>query len=451
MLEARVSRALGGQSALAWVFGVGLVVILPIALIHGVPDASASAWAWAMVSAVCSLAGLALMFTGLQYGRVGLVTATISVQGAFAAIYAAIGGESLHPLSLVAMAVSAVGTFVLMSGDGGLQAPPRERRGILLGLAGACFTGLSLYAAARGGSGIGADWVLVCIRLSSVALVTVPLAAARRLRNPRGVVVPTIVAGIGEVVAFAAYIEASNRIGVAVPAVIASQFALIAAAVGLARARRAPRAQAVAGRGRDPGWRHRADDLPGLIAVQRPLTAVRRRRSAPHARATDARGMPSFPLDARRLPAATAIVAAVPAGPIALMTTGSGRLALFALGLVPAVVIVVGPRLWPGWSRLGGLVLIGPVMVTMIVPGLFALFLAFFELCASDQTRTYLRAPGAAAAICAFFLPYALGSAWAVARPGRALWAWPLVMLAAIALSIVVLALVEGGPHHCET
>ena len=37
---------------------------------------------------------------------------------------------------------------------------------------------------------------------------------------------------VGEVVAFGAYIEASNRIGVAVPAVIASQFALIAAAVG---------------------------------------------------------------------------------------------------------------------------------------------------------------------------------------------------------------------------
>jgi drug/metabolite transporter (DMT)-like permease len=232
VLEARVSRALGGQSALAWVFGVGLVVILPIALLRGVPDASVSAWAWAMVAAVCSLAGLALMFTGLQYGRVGLVTATISVQGAFAAIYAAIGGESLHPLSVVAMAVSAVGTFVLMSGDGGVAAPPRERRGILLALAAACFTGLSLFAASRGGSGIGADWVLVCIRLSSVALVSLPLALTGRLRRPRGVVMPMIVAGIGEVAAFAAYIESSDRIGVAVPAVIASQFALIAAAVG---------------------------------------------------------------------------------------------------------------------------------------------------------------------------------------------------------------------------
>ena len=174
-------------------------------------------------------------------------------------------------------------------------------------------------------------------------------------------------------------------------------------------------------------------------------------RSPGNADAAEGRGMPSFPLDTRRLLAAAAVIAAVPAGPIALMTTGSGRLALFALALVPAVVIVAAPRLWPGWSRLGGLLLIGPVMVTMIVPGLFASFLAFFELCASDQTRTYLSAPGAAAAICAFCVPYALGSAWAVARPGRALWAWPLVMLAVIAICIVVLALVEGGPHHCET
>jgi drug/metabolite transporter (DMT)-like permease len=232
VLEARVSRALGGPSALAWIFGVGLVVIVPIALIHGVPDASAGAWAWAMLSSVCSLAGLALMFTALQFGRVGLVTATISVQGAFASIYAAVGGQSLHPLSIVAIAVSAVGTFVLIGSGGGPVAPPRERRGILLALGGACFTGLSLYSASRGGSGIGADWVVACVRVSSVALVLVPLAATRRLKSPRGVIRPMLIAGVGEVAAFGAYIEASDRIGVAVPAVIASQFALIAATVG---------------------------------------------------------------------------------------------------------------------------------------------------------------------------------------------------------------------------
>ena len=232
VLEARASRALGGSSALAWIFGVGLVVVLPIALIHGIPDAGAGAWAWAMVASVCSLAGLAMMFTALQYGRVGLVAATISVQGAFASIFAAIGGESLHPLSIVAIAVSAAGTFVLMGADGGLSAPPRERRGILLALGAACFTGLSLFSASRGGAGIGADWVVACVRISSVGLVLVPLAATRRLKSPRGVVVPVLIAGVAEVAAFGAYIAATDRIGVAVPAVIASQFALIAAAVG---------------------------------------------------------------------------------------------------------------------------------------------------------------------------------------------------------------------------
>jgi drug/metabolite transporter (DMT)-like permease len=232
VLEARVSRALGGPSALAWIFGVGLVIIVPIALIHGIPDASAGAWAWAMLSAVGSLAGLGMMFTALQFGRVGPVTATISVQGAFAAIYAAIGGQSLHPLSLVAIAVSAVGTFVLIGSGGGPVAPPHERRGILLALGGACFTGLSLFSASRGGSGIGADWVVACVRMSSVALVLVPLAATRRLKSPRGVIRPMLIAGVGEVAAFGAYIEAADRIGVAVPAVIASQFALIAATVG---------------------------------------------------------------------------------------------------------------------------------------------------------------------------------------------------------------------------
>ncbi|MDX6621235.1 MAG: hypothetical protein QOK36_3621 [Gaiellales bacterium] len=231
VLEARVSRALGGPSAVAWIFGFGLAVVLPIALIHGIPDASRSAWLWTLVASFGSLAGLVMMFTALQYGRVGLVTATISSQGAFATVYAAIAGESLHLLSYIAIAVSAAGTFVLI-GAGGSIAPPRERRGIVLALGGASFTGLSLYAASRGGSGVGADWVVACVRISAVLFVLVPLAATRTLKSPRGVIVPTFIAAVGEVAAFGAYIAASDRIGVAVPAVIASQFALIAATVG---------------------------------------------------------------------------------------------------------------------------------------------------------------------------------------------------------------------------
>jgi drug/metabolite transporter (DMT)-like permease len=65
-----------------------------------------------------------------------------------------------------------------------------------------------------------------------MVIVFVPLAATRRLKSPRGVIRPMLIAGVAEVAAFGAYIAASDRIGVAVPAVIVSQFALIAAVVG---------------------------------------------------------------------------------------------------------------------------------------------------------------------------------------------------------------------------
>jgi hypothetical protein len=156
-------------------------------------------------------------------------------------------------------------------------------------------------------------------------------------------------------------------------------------------------------------------------------------------------------LEAKRRLAAVAIGAALPAAPIVLLTSGSPLLALFACGLLPAAVILAGPIAWRGWGRFGGLILVGPALVTMIVPGFFTIYTVGFALCTSDDGRSYLSTAGAVLVLCAFAVSYLLGSSWAVARPSRALWAWPLVVLAAIAIGLVLLALVEGGPHHCET
>ena len=162
--------------------------------------------------------------------------------------------------------------------------------------------------------------------------------------------------------------------------------------------------------------------------------------------------MASNPLDIGRLPAAVAVIAALLA-PLAVMavTNGSGAFSLASVGLLPAAVFVGGPRLWPGWGRFGSLILIGPGFLTAVFPGLVTLFVVGFSLCSSDQTRSYLTTSGAVVALAAFLVPYALGSLWALARPSRALWAWPIVILASIAIGLAVLALVEGGPHHCET
>lgn len=135
----------------------------------------------------------------------------------------------------------------------------------------------------------------------------------------------------------------------------------------------------------------------------------------------------------------------------ALLATGTGRLTLAACALLPLAVVFAGPSLWPGWGRLRGLVLVVPAAAVFVVTGFAALFVAILSLCSSDDGHRYLTTIGAILTLASFALPYALGSAWTVARPRRVPWAWPLVIMATIAIGMAVLALVEGGPHHCYT
>lgn len=154
---------------------------------------------------------------------------------------------------------------------------------------------------------------------------------------------------------------------------------------------------------------------------------------------------------ARRTIAGSAIVGALPLPIAILMATTSGRLALAACLALPLAVLAGGPSLWPEWRRFGSLILVGPAVTTLVVSGIAFLIVAFATLCTSDQTHSYLSAFGAWAAIAAFALPYALGSAWAVAHPERVIWAWPLVILCAIVIGGTAMWILEGGVHHCET
>jgi hypothetical protein len=153
----------------------------------------------------------------------------------------------------------------------------------------------------------------------------------------------------------------------------------------------------------------------------------------------------------RRTAAAAAIIAALPL-PIAIqMTTSSGRLAMLSCLALPLAALVGGPSLWPGWRRIGSLILIGPAVTALVLGGFAFLILSIGSLCASDQTRDYLTTLGACLAICGFLVPYALGSAWAVRSAERVLWAWPIVIVCAILIGSIALLLLEGGVHHCET
>ncbi len=71
-------------------------------------------------------------------------------------------------------------------------------------------------------------WAVLPPRLLGVALVTVPLVASRRLQLTRAALPFVLVSGAAEVVGFVGY-AIGARHGIAITAVLASQFAALSA------------------------------------------------------------------------------------------------------------------------------------------------------------------------------------------------------------------------------
>jgi drug/metabolite transporter (DMT)-like permease len=92
----------------------------------------------------------------------------------------------------------------------------------------ACSFGVSIYATARASADLPIAWAVAPPRILGVLLVVIPLAATSRLRLTRPALPLVITAGVAEVVGFALF-AVGSRDSVAVAAVLASQFAAIAA------------------------------------------------------------------------------------------------------------------------------------------------------------------------------------------------------------------------------
>ena len=90
-----------------------------------------------------------------------------------------------------------------------------------------CF-GASLYATARASDVLPLVWAVFPARVLGVVAVALPLALSRRLQLTRRAVPLVITSGLCEVVGFASY-ALGSRHGIAVAAVLASQFAAMAA------------------------------------------------------------------------------------------------------------------------------------------------------------------------------------------------------------------------------
>ena len=108
--------------------------------------------------------------------------------------------------------------------------------------------GTSLYATGRAATTLPSSWVVLSARLIGTVALAIPLALAGRLHVVARRALPLVVAaGICEVLGFYSY-TAGARHGIAVAAVLSSQFATIAAVVAYFLFKRSPQPHPAGGR-----------------------------------------------------------------------------------------------------------------------------------------------------------------------------------------------------------
>jgi drug/metabolite transporter (DMT)-like permease len=224
------TRAVGPAVTLAGIMVVGLILVVPPTVLLGdAGQLSPGTVALMAVIGVSNVAGLRIEYLALRRGKVGVVVAIVSSDGAIAAVLAVLFG--LHLAARTALLLLIISVGVLFAGSSPdppdrSDVGPGLRSGVLALLA-ACLFGVNLYVTGHVGRNISVVWVLLPARLVGTAAFAVPLAI-RRVPRPGGRVLALLAtAGVAEVLGIISY-TVGARHQLAVAAVIASQFAALA-------------------------------------------------------------------------------------------------------------------------------------------------------------------------------------------------------------------------------
>ncbi|HEV7175323.1 MAG TPA: DMT family transporter [Solirubrobacteraceae bacterium] len=233
LCSSRSSRMMEPIAVVGLIMVVGLVITAPLAAVQGVPSFDAESVTWLVISGAGNVGGLVLTYKALRIGQVALVAPLVSTEGAIAATISLLAGESLAPGVGVALALVALGVCL----SSVPESAKTERRlvhdqpaSVLYAIAAALVFGTSLYATGRAAATLPSTWVVLSARLIGTLALALPLAVTGRLNVVRRAIPLVVVAGVCEVLGFYSY-TAGARHGIAVAAVLASQFATIAAVV----------------------------------------------------------------------------------------------------------------------------------------------------------------------------------------------------------------------------
>ncbi len=230
LCSSRSARMIGAGSVLAWVMIIGCVIVVPWAAAEGVPDGlDAVSIGWLVVAGVGNVVGLLLVYSALRIGKVGIVAPIVSTEGAIVAVISVIAGEQIARGVGVTLGLIAVGILLAASMRQAemTQAPGIEWAVALYAVGAAVSFGFSLYATARVSADLPILWAVLPARVVGVLTVALPLALTARLRLTRGALPLVVVAGVAEVAGFVLF-AVGSRHGIAVSAVLSSQYGAIA-------------------------------------------------------------------------------------------------------------------------------------------------------------------------------------------------------------------------------
>ena len=227
----RSTKLVSPVSVLASVMTIGVVITAPFALGGGVPDAlGGKELAWLATSGLANLVGLLLAYSSLRVGKVGVVAPITSAQGAAAAIIAMLAGERIAAGSGVMLAVIAVGVALASLSRAAEGTGEHDGRGAMLAGASAILFGLGLYASGRLAGDLPVAWILFVPRLLGMVVFAAPMVLLGRVHMTGRALRFVLVSGVCEIVGLAMF-TLGAREGIAVTAVISSQFAALAALV----------------------------------------------------------------------------------------------------------------------------------------------------------------------------------------------------------------------------
>lgn len=230
LAASRASRSIGAWSTLAGVSIVGFVLCVPLVATTRLPGpADTEQLWWVGVCGVSYVVGLLANYGALARGKVGIVAPIASTEGAIAAVIAIVLGERAGLLLVMSLAVVATGLVLATLEPRGRIADVAagSRMAIALAATAALLFGVNLYVAGSLSASVPASWIVASGRVVGMLMIVLPLVVSRRLHLTRAALPWMLIAGSAEVIGYFSILWGSGE-SIAVTAVLASQFAVLA-------------------------------------------------------------------------------------------------------------------------------------------------------------------------------------------------------------------------------